>query len=127
MKKIGITSVILFALFAAFRPVDTKSRGNCTMAVTYSEMAYGQFKKVNKASSLDNAKKALKKAMQNAKETAAYAAQCGCTNAETYSLSAFTTAEKGVDAASVDDLKSISKKAMDLSLDAMQSAQQCGK
>ncbi|MDQ6482029.1 hypothetical protein [Dyadobacter sp. LHD-138] len=127
MKKIGIITVFLFTLFTTLCPLDTTGKSNCMMAVTYSEMAYAQFKKVNKASSLDNAKKALKKALQNAKETAAYAAQCGCSNAETYSLSAFTIAEKGVDATSVEDLSSISKKAMDLSLDAMQSAQQCGK
>lgn len=127
MKKFWFSCITLFALLGAFRPAVTIRKDDCMMAVTYSEMAYGQFKKVNKASSLDDAKKALKKALQNAKETAAYAVQCGCTNAETYSLSAFTAAEKGMDAQSVDDLKSMSKKAMDLSLDAMQAAQGCNK
>lgn len=127
MKKFGITTTILLVFFSALRPADTTGKGNCMMAVTYSEMAYGQFKKVNKASSLDNAQKALKKALQNAKETAAYAVQCGCTNAETYSLSAYTIAEKGVGATSVEDMKASSQKAMNLSLDAMQAAQQCNK
>lgn len=127
MKKIGITAAVLVALLPAFRPADTPRKADCMMAVTYSEMAFAQFKKVNKASSLDKAQSALKKALDNAKETAAYAAQCGCTNAETYSLSAYEIAVKGKDATSVDDLKSISKKAMNLSLDAMQAAQQCKK
>ena len=127
MKKMGIVGALLFALFTSSRSAEATHTVDCMMAVTYSEMAYGQFKKVNKASSLNDAKKALKKALQNAKETAAYAVQCGCTNAETYSLSAFTAAEKGVDAQSVDELKSMSKKAMDLSLDAMQAAQTCNK
>lgn len=127
MKKIVITSLCFFALLTAFRSVNAPSKDNCMMAVTYSEMAFAEFKKVNKASSLEKAQKALKKALFNSKETAAYAVQCGCTNAETYSLSAFTIAEKGVNANSVDELKSLSKKAMDLSLDAMSAAQQCNK
>ncbi|PSL23831.1 hypothetical protein [Dyadobacter jiangsuensis] len=127
MKKTGITFAAVALLLVAFRPADNPRKADCMMAVTYSEMAYGQFRKVNKASSLDKAQKALKKALLDAKETAAYAAQCGCTNAETYSLSAYEIASKGVNATSVEDLKSISKKAMDLSLDAMQAAQQCKK
>lgn len=97
------------------------------MAVTYSEMAYGEFKKVTKASSLEKAQKPLKKALSNTQETAAYAVQCGCVDAETYSLSAYTIAEKGLKATSVDELKSLSKKAMPLLMDALGSAQQCNK
>lgn len=124
----GCLIVAVFAVSFAFKPTTKRKPAKCLMAVTYSELAFGQFKKAYKASTIDDAKKSLKKGSDQIKQASAYAAQCQCVLAETYSLTAYTTAKKAYEKG--DDLESIksdSKKAMDLSLDAMKEAQGCNK
>lgn len=118
--------VIVSVLFS-FRARHDAAGNDCMMAVTYSEMAFSQFKKAYKATSVADAQKLVKKGMEQAQQTAAYAVQCNCTAAETYSLTAYTTAQKSLKSPSLQDLQAGAKKAMNLCLDAMSAAQQCNK
>ena len=63
--------MILVASLLSFRSSEAYEDGKCMTTVTYSEMAYGQFKKAYKASSADVAKQALKKGLEQAQQTAA--------------------------------------------------------
>ena len=119
--------MILVASLLSFRSSEAYEDGKCMTTVTYSEMAYGQFKKAYKASSADVAKQALKKGLEQAQQTAAYAVQCSCTQAETYSLTAYTLGKKALGYDDLKDIQAQAKKAMDLCMDAMSAALQCNK
>ncbi|RFS22796.1 hypothetical protein DVR12_13485 [Chitinophaga silvatica] len=130
IKKILLLSIVLLSIgisVFAFRKYKTPAEMKCAKAVTYSEMAYVQFKKAYRANSEEVAQRLIKKGLDQIKEASVYAVQCECTTSETYALTAYTIARKASEAATMDELKPQIKKAMDLSMDAMHAAQKCNK
>lgn len=116
--------IIILFLFGSMR---LATGSNCSLAVTYAEMAYADYKKAYESDSLDEAKVHLKKAITEAAESSAYAAtmECKCTLAESYALNAVTFGKKAEKSEDLKSLRKFAKKAMNMSLDVLTAVPNC--
>lgn len=120
---VSITGLIL-SLSAFYNEPGEK---DCSMAITYAEMAYKNFRSANRSESPDSAGSFLKKGIEQANEAAAYAVseKCNCGNAKNYALNAVTFGKKAQKAGDAKEFKKLTKKAMDMSLDVMTAIPNC--
>ncbi|NRF40111.1 hypothetical protein [Pedobacter foliorum] len=128
MKSLSIFLVICTAPFLlTFFGDRNPAQGKCGMAVTYAEMAFKDFKKAYKATSLDDAKKLIKTGVKKATQSSAYSItpDCNCGNAKNYALNAVTFGNKAIKSNDLDSLKELVKKAMDASLDVLTAVPDC--
>lgn len=103
-----------------------QTKGNdCIMAVTYSEMAYKDFKNAFKADSSEDVQNKTAKAVKSATEAAAFSNICNCSLAKNYALNAVTFGNKALKEADPAKQKKLVKQAMDMSLDVMTATPNC--
>ncbi|SUX46070.1 hypothetical protein [Chryseobacterium indoltheticum] len=124
MKNIIKVTFICAILFSVSTAAQIKS-GDCNMAVTYSEMAFESFKKAYKTNSPEEMKILLKKAVQEADESSAYALICNCPIAKNYALNAVTFGNKAINTTELENAKKFAKQAMNMSLDVMSVTPTC--
>lgn len=100
---------------------------DCSMTVTYSEMAFINFKKAYQAKSVEDARPFIKKGVEEAAEASAYAINpnCDCAIAKNYALNAVTFGNKAAKADSLSDCKKFAKMAMDMALDVTTATPNC--
>jgi len=98
---------------------------NCTMAVTYSEMAFKDFKSAYKSDNSEDIQDVMSKAIKNADEAAAFANICKCPLAKNYALNAVTFGNKALKEADSKKQKKLIKQAIDMSLDVMTATPNC--
>lgn len=98
---------------------------NCTMAVTYSEMAFKDFKSAYKSEENSDIQDTMSNAIKNADEAAAFANICTCALAKNYALNAVTFGNKALKETDPKKQKKLIKQAMDMSLDVMTATPNC--
>ncbi|WP_316819223.1 hypothetical protein [Pedobacter nyackensis] len=128
MKYLSIIFVMCTTPFLlTFMDHKNPAQGKCGMAVTYDEMAYKDFKKAYKSSSIDDAKKLIKTGVKKATQSSAYAItpDCDCANAKNYALNAVTFGNKAMKSDDPEAIKELVKKAMDASLDVLTAIPGC--
>lgn len=112
--------VLTSALFRA------QSKGNdCIMAVTYSEIAFKDFKNAFKTDKPDDVRDNTERAVKSAAEAAAFSNICNCPLAKNYALNAVTFGNKALKETDLKTQKKLIKKAMDMSLDVMTATPSC--
>jgi len=103
-----------------------QSKGNdCIMAVTYSEMAFKDFKNAFKSDTTDDVQTSTEAAVKNAVEAAAFSNICNCPLAKNYALNAVTFGNKALKETDPKKQKKLIKQAMDMSLDVMTTTPNC--
>lgn len=117
-----LASIAIFSF--SFIPANNS---DCAMAVTYAEMAYKNFKQGYQSNSMEDALPFIKKGVEQATETSAYAISpnCNCANAKNYALNAVTFGNKALKAGNFKDSRKFTKKAMNMSLDVMTAVPNC--
>lgn len=98
---------------------------NCIMAVTYSEMAFKDFKSAYKSGDNANIQDTMSKAIINEDEAAAFANICTCILAKNYALNAVTFGNKAINETYPKKQKKLIKQAMDMSLYVMTATPNC--
>lgn len=124
MNRLIVNLSILLLCSSVLSNAQTKEN-DCIMAVTYSEMAFKDFKNAFKAENLDDIRDNTEKAVKNAAEAATFSNICSCPLAKNYALNAVTFGNKALKESDAKKQKKLVKQAMDMSLDVMTATPNC--
>lgn len=126
MKNIFF-AILLFASTKVFSQAAKENKNDCNLAVTYSEMAYKNFKEASKAQTIEQSTTLLEEGVKNATEASAYAIQmqCNCPNAKNYALNAVNFGNKALKENDYKKRIKFTKNAMNMSLDVMTAVPNC--